>query len=252
MMKALAFDLSGDTAFFKKPDVNANVYFTYSHIPKVALLGILGAILGYGGYTEQNQSLMEEGETEENIFPEFYKKLQGLRVSIMPHGKRGYFSRKIQSFNNSVGYASAEQGNNLIVKEQWLENPSWTIYILDDGSTEFQKLEEFLLTHKAIYLPYLGKNDHPARIKNPRIVVLAEVTEVNQIDSLFKSEDVVLGGFLRGEQEAFYYKEMLPSALDPKLNSYVFTEMMHTNRQVKEIKQQEHFFQAEGRCIGFY
>ncbi|OZI12949.1 type I-B CRISPR-associated protein Cas5 [Bacillaceae bacterium SAS-127] len=252
MKRAIAFELSGETAFFKKPDVNANVYFTYSHIPKVALLGMLGAILGHGGYHEQNRSIRAEGETESNVFPEFYEQLQGLHISIVPHGDRGYFPRKIQVFNNGVGYASNEAGNNLIVKEQWLEKPHWTIYILDEGNDEFNQLSDFLLTHQAVYLPYLGKNDHPANISRVREVMLTEVDQVTRIDSLFQPEDVQLGGFARGERNMHYYKELLPFGLEAKLNSYVFLEMMHTNRQVKQILQPENFFQAEDRCIAFY
>ena len=51
-MKALHVTLSGKTAFFKKPEVNTFYYFTYGNIHKVALLGIFGAILGYGGYAQ--------------------------------------------------------------------------------------------------------------------------------------------------------------------------------------------------------
>ena len=64
--------------------------------------------------------------------------------------------RKIQIFNNSVGYASGEQGGNLIVKEQWLENPKWEIYLLLDG-TEAEKIAEYLLQNRCVYFPYLGK-----------------------------------------------------------------------------------------------
>lgn len=49
-MRALKFTLSGKNAFFKKPEVNAYFYFTYGQIHRVALLGILGAIVGYKGY----------------------------------------------------------------------------------------------------------------------------------------------------------------------------------------------------------
>ena len=45
-MRALKFTLSGKNAFFKKPEVNAYFYFTYGQIHRVALLGILGAIVG--------------------------------------------------------------------------------------------------------------------------------------------------------------------------------------------------------------
>lgn len=250
MSKAIAFELSGETAFFKKPDVNANVYFTYSHIHKISLLGMFGAVLGYGGYAAQSRSLTENGETEVNVFPEFYQKLRHLRVSVVPHGNRGYFSRKIQKFNNSVGYASAEQGKNLIVKEQWLEKPHWTIYVFDDESHTYKELESALLTRRAVYLPYLGKNDHPARIEQPRVVQLSEALNEKQISSLFHPADVELGGFNRGKR--YFYREMLPSSLEPKLNSYVFKEWVHTNRLVKQIYAQGTFFRTEERCIAFY
>ena len=55
-----------------------------------------------------------------------------MKVSIVPKNERGYIQKKIQTFNNSVGYACEEQGGNLIVKEQWLENPIWDIYVLLD------------------------------------------------------------------------------------------------------------------------
>ena len=52
-------------------------------------------------------------------------------------------------FNNSIGYASQEQGGNLIVKEQWLENPRWTIYVMINDN-ESQKLSEYLLEKKRL------------------------------------------------------------------------------------------------------
>lgn len=51
-MKAISFKLSGKTACFRKPDVNVYTYFTYNNIHKPALLGLLGAIVGFGGYTQ--------------------------------------------------------------------------------------------------------------------------------------------------------------------------------------------------------
>ena len=119
-MRALKFTLSGKNAFFKKPEVNAYFYFTYGQIHRVALLGILGAIVGYKGY----------GCT--GTYPEFYEKLKDLKVSVVPRNSQGYIQKKVQMFNNTVGYASQELGGNLIVREQWLENPVWDIYILLD------------------------------------------------------------------------------------------------------------------------
>ena len=127
-------------------EFNSYTYFTYNNIHKPALLGMLGAILGYGGYSQQK---------EEDTYPEYYQRLNEIKVSIVPvNNNYGVFSKKIQVFNNSVGYASFEDGGNLVVREQWLENPCWYIYILDDGSQEYNKLKEFLLEGKAFYIPY--------------------------------------------------------------------------------------------------
>lgn len=125
-MEILRFTLSGKNAFFKKPEVNSYCYYTYGNIHKVALLGLLGAVLGYGGYTQMqgfDKAKKKAGLSEG--FPEFYERLRDLKISILPDSKhkKGYIPKKMQTFNNSVGYASKELGGNLIVKEQWLENP---------------------------------------------------------------------------------------------------------------------------------
>ena len=86
-MRALKFTLSGKNAFFKKPEVNAYFYFTYGQIHRVALLGILGAIVGYKGY----------GCT--GTYPEFYEKLKDLKVSVVPRNSQGYIQKDMHPRN---------------------------------------------------------------------------------------------------------------------------------------------------------
>ena len=119
-MEILKFTLSGKQAMFKKPEVNAIYYYTYGQIHKPALLGMFGAILGYEGYNQQKS----------DKYPAYYQTLKSLQISILPNAQKGYFSKKISCFNNSVGYESREQGGNMIVKEKWLEYPSWAILVL--------------------------------------------------------------------------------------------------------------------------
>lgn len=126
-----------EICFFKIPAVNSYYYFTYAQIHKVALLGIFGAILGYDGYQQMQK---------EDRFPEFYERLQALKVSVIPCVKNGIFLKKVQTFNNSIG--SLEQGRNLIVQEQWLEKPEWLIYVLLDCE-ESEKLAEMLEKSRA-------------------------------------------------------------------------------------------------------
>ncbi|GAU77701.1 type I-B CRISPR-associated protein Cas5b [Fusibacter sp. 3D3] len=225
-MEVIRFLISGQTAHFKKPDVNSYCYYTYNHLPKPQLLGILGAVLGLGGYTQQGESQ----------YPEFYEKLQFLKVAVLPIGnKRGLFSKKVQTFNNSVGYASGETGNNLIVREQWLEDVKWEI-LIDFTSLEDKDLQghlkNILLNGEAVYMPYLGKNDHMADITEPFLVEIHEVDGAETLESLFKVDDFIFEDDFDDEDEPpFMFKDYMPVGFTPE-NMYEFKKIGFTNRRI--------------------
>lgn len=250
-MKALTFELSGKTAFYKKPDVNSFAYFTYGHIHRIALMGILGAIIGLGGYNQQSRA-----NEESNTYPEFYEKLKGIKAAIvpMPLESKGYFSKKLQVFNNSVGYASKEEGGNLIVREQWLENPAWKIYILDDDSVDrvlFDKLSDYLLNSRCVYPPYLGKNDHPACIEECRMVELQGLGNEVSIQSLFLRKKVELGEFTYDDSAIYMFREMSPVALNSRLNFYEYEEICLTNLEIKNIRDMEDIYVHNELVLSF-
>ena len=242
MAEVIKFNLSGRTGFFKKPDVNTYLYFTYGSIHKIALLGILGAIMGYKGYNQQNE--------EKTKYPEFYEKLKDLKVSIVPiEDKKGYIPKKIQTFNNSVGYASKEQGGNLIVKEQWLENPEWDIYIMLDESKVSRELKDRLTEYRFEFIPYLGKNDHFANIKADRnIFESSKVGEVKRVNSYFPSElKEKMGSRVTGPWKV---EEVLPVDLEEGTNQYISKKMMATNFSV-EIKDTSSFYKVDDKILYF-
>lgn len=250
-MRALRFELKGETAFFKKPDVNVNTYFTYSHIHTIALFGILGSIIGLGGYMQQYNDNKKRNQTEAiRVFPEFYEVFQKAHVSIVPHGDRGYFSKKIQIFNNTVGYASQEEGNILNVREQWLEKPHWTIYVADDEGLQqsiFDKLAEYVLNAQSVYMPYLGKNDHPAGITSPALVELTAAMEPRFIDSLHKTDYIRYDdeGTTKNNQMVSFFKEMMPVGLNEANNGYIFEPLVLTNHEI----DQDSIVEAKGRNL---
>lgn len=249
-MKAVKFALSGKNAFFKKPEVNSYYYFTYSQIHKVALLGLFGAILGYGGYAQKiwAESKKETPFVEE--YPEFYERLQQIKVSVVPKNEKGYIPKKIQQFNNTVGYASGEQGGNLIVKEQWLEDPKWEIYVLLDCE-EAEKLAEYLEGKKCVYMPYLGKNDHPADIREAQVIELDTARNKQQISSLFpKGAGIIKEPDEEDELDCFKYEEKLPIGLTGSTNHYVYDTFCFTNFPIDF--QYGIFYEADGKNIVFY
>ncbi|MCI9370492.1 MAG: type I-B CRISPR-associated protein Cas5 [Lachnospiraceae bacterium] len=224
-MEALRFELKGKNAFFKNPEVNSYYYFTYGNIHKPALLGMFGAILGYKGYKRYQKS----SEKYED-YPEYYQKLKDIEISVIPKAEKGCFSKKIQFFNNTVGYASFEKGGNLIIKEEWIENPFWIVYVKIQEE-ESKKLAFMIQQKKCIYLPYLGKNDHPANITNAEIVNIEKKEADNQIINSL----VPTGDFIYDWDEMKYkYEEYLPYALNQETNHYELKKFVFTDAIVEE------------------
>lgn len=257
-MEILRFCLSGKNAFLKKPEVNTYCYFTYGNIHKVALLGMFGAILGYGGYSQMKGIGREKKQPHlTESYPEFYEKLQDLKISILPGNEKGYIAKKFQTFNNSVGYASKEQGGNLIVKEQWLENPKWEICLLIN-SEESQKIKDAICRKRCVYYPYLGKNDHPASIEHV-IVEEAQICEfeVGRMDCFAPDEFVSIADLDFDEKEeldlfgSFQYKEALPISLDAMTNLYRFKTFLYTDEAVN-VKEKDVYELEDGKKIIFY
>lgn len=260
-MEVLKFTLQGKTGFFKKPDVNSYLYFTYGNIHKVALLGMFGAILGYRGYNQmsfENKYKKDFKDLIKNdctVYPEFYMKLKDIKVAIIPRDVS--ISKKIQVYNNSVGYASKEQGGNLIIKEQWLENPCWDICVLMD-SKESKDLADAIMQNKFVFLPYLGKNDHPADIKDCSIVQ-CEIKDADEykIDSLFIKDNFEIRekdefDFFDTEEELiFKYQEKLPHSLEESTNKYNFKTFLFTNSSVGKINDTD-VYRVEEKTVMFF
>ena len=244
-MKAVTFTLSGRTAFFKKPDVNSYAYFTYNNIHKVALLGLLGAVIGLKGYNQQNN----------DSYPEFYKKLHNLKISIVPLAPKGYFSKKIQIFNNTTGFYNKDSKNlpcSLNIREQWLHNVSWQIFILEDTGADslFPKLKEYLLDGKCEYIPYLGKNDHPATINNVAVVDMVKPGDIKYIDSLFRNNDAKISD--TSCSDCYEFRENLPIGLDKINNHYIMDEFIFTNRDIKDFGDEALFYKGSGYNLCFF
>lgn len=259
-MKILRFKLSGNTAFFKKPDVNGYVYFTYGCIHKVAVLGILGAILGYSGYNSNNliYEMRSKKDKSEECLPEFYQRLNDIKISIVPLNDKGFIPKKIQTFNNSVGYASQEKGGNLIIKEQWLDNPKWDIYVMLDNE-ESLKIADCIMKNRAVFIPYLGKNDHFADITDAKIFDnIEEDYNAERVDSLclkdsfifkFPEEDEI--DFDNGVEDTFKYEEKLPYGINDKTGMYMYNSYIYTNMIVIP-KNSVQIYKVKDKNIIFY
>ncbi len=110
--KIISFIIRSEKGFFKKPDINEDIYLTFNMIHKPSLLGIFGAIIGLKGF-QKNEEM-----------PEYYQKLKNLQIGIKPiNDEKGNFLKSIITYTNTTGFASEEESGNLIISEQTIINP---------------------------------------------------------------------------------------------------------------------------------
>ncbi len=254
--EVVKFRLSGTTACIRKPESNS-IYFTYNNPHKMTILGILGAIIGENGYNYNSFNQIDE-------LPDCYINLKHLKIAVEPLGKYGNFSKKKQTFNNSVGYASEETGRNLVVTEQWLENPKWNIYILSDNSEKYEKIKDYLVNSKCEYIPYIGKNDHFATIDEVEVLSGSSYIEkTGKIDSLIFKDSVkiadikedsfedIIFKYNDSEYEEFLYNEVLPTELDKTIGYINYKPFIYTNKKLTLIENRE-IYSVDNKNIFFY
>ena len=222
--------------FLKKTDMNEDLYLTYNSLHKPALLGILGAISGLGGFY---QSYIEDPKK----LPEYYLKLNSIGAGIKPvtGGSSGVFKKSYLRYNNSTGFASHEEGGNLIVQEQILINPSFDVYLKLDFDIEEQKvIYENLKNRDAVYIPYLGKNEFQVWWDDFREYEFSEFHPVEgeryQIETAFLKQE---GERVEGVKSIDFFSfiqsnpvfnfERLPSGYDDQRLVYAFSDFVLTN-----------------------
>lgn len=243
MEKLISIDLKAPMGFLKKPDINEGggrqLYLTFNMLHKPALLGIFGAVLGLDGYGEP-------GET-----PDFFRKLENLPVGIEPlQPEKGNFTKSILQYNNTTGFASHEQGGNLVVAEQILLRPAFRCYLLlDTDNALYNLLANSLKQSQAEYIPYLGKNEFHLWWENYRehqyepfsfdrdYRILTIIRKGNQIIKNMKAENGGGFPFLFGgstTEEEFITFEELPVGFDPDLKQYQREIFAYTNYTFKK------------------
>lgn len=103
-----------------------------------------------------------------------------------------------------------------------------------------EQLADFILNQKCIYIPYLGKNDHPADILNPISLEGVQTREEGiTIHSLMPKDNVELeSDFEEEEMEEllFRYEEELPTGLKENVNTYELKKLIYTNQPIKESR----------------
>lgn len=221
-MEILRFDVSSIGATFSRPYTNS-AYTTYSHIHKVAITGLLGAIIGI------NKS---HKNTIRKELTEAYKVLNKLKIAIVP--KQDSFPKILNTYTETTGFFNA--GSTYLIPYEELIRPKWSIYVYDESeSKEFEQIKDFILNNKAVFIPYLGKNHFQAKISNMKLLQSQdfEPKSVNKIDSLFAADEVTLSPT---DEDRFFIKESYPVGMNEDSIQYIEKSLIFTNDYVEDYK----------------
>ena len=248
-MKLVSFDIQADFGFFRKPETNNTINVSYNLIHKPAVLGILGAILGLGGYKEKGS------------FPEYYELLHDVKIGIEPlNHEKGNFAKTNIKYTNTVGYAN--KGSNFLTEELTLIAPAYRIYLfLDEGNELHKKLATSIEKGVSDFVPYFGKNEFIAwwEVASFKQYSFAEkdiaVNESVSIKSIFL-KDLVLNGNtevpfpdfskpINFEEMHFVYFERLPKQFDEVLMQYDLAEFAYSTYQIKNAQHLENLLFVE-------
>lgn len=259
MNRLISIDLKADFGFLKKPDTNEPVYLTFNMLHKPALLGIFGAILGISGY----KTFLDLKQKIRGYLPEFYLKLKDVPVGIQPFKGEApataSFDKMVIQYNNGVGFASKEQGGNLIIMEQTLVKPSFRIFLLLKNQGIENRLYNALQNQKAEYLPYLGKNDFSLWWTNFKEYQFQEFDFKKnfKIDSIFMKEEKTLkenksisfSDLLNSKERIYMMFERLPIGYNENLFQYDYKSFSYTNAKFSSDFQLPNLYQLNDSSI---
>lgn len=244
MEKLISVDIKADMGFLKRPDINEGIYLTFNMLHKPALLGILGAVVGLKGYCQEGR------------LPQYYLDLKSLPVGIQPlNSQKGNYLKTTIQYNNSVGYASQEEGGNLIITEQVLLKPVFRCYLkLQDDNTLHHRIGEYLRNQQAEYLPYFGKNEfslwwenyqeYEFHLPSPdREFTMATIfTTGKNLGSMLVMDNS--NPFADDEfKDEFIYIERLPVSFHEKLLQYEYERFFYTNYRLRQGAAIDNAFQ---------
>ncbi len=146
-MQAIQIIVEGNWGHFKRPETNNNP-LTHDFITKTALIGMIGAVLGF------------ERDEMKPLFPQLSNDLlYGLEL-IRPVKKNSW------GFTSHTAFKPWESGTPKYF--ELLKNPSFKILIAlknHNSKTIFDKFSNAVENEEAVFTPVLGWHNCPANLK---------------------------------------------------------------------------------------
>jgi len=187
-MDAISFELKSNFGFFHWGKTKGDRRITSLFISRTEVLGIVGAIIGLDGYTQEN--FRNKIKPKQPRRDTYYDILKGLEVSIVPINVPHFFDDQL--IHREMKHINTK--GSLMVEMKGLVEPHYKVY-LRQGTVEDDVFEKICLYVKkgwSEFIPYFGKNQFPLEILSPQEEELVEQPSESEVlvKSLFRQEDV--------------------------------------------------------------
>lgn len=223
--QVIKFKLSGDYALFKKPFAN-NQPQSFVIPPKTAILGLIGAIMGWSKEDYIKNLPFEKFGYAVRLLTSKIKKetvginlMQGgIKESHPETGEKGGFPP-----NKNPLTHPGKRGQRSPTRYEFIKDIEWEIFLLIDEQSIREKLFERLQKKIFIYNPNLGMQQLFARIEDENSFDIELAKEIN--NNLYTSFEKNLVKFTISKPVAFY-NELIPVSFNGDRSLPVTKEMI--------------------------
>lgn len=144
--KVLIFDLFGDLAHFRKY-YSTSSPLTFSIIPPVTVLGILGAFLGLP--KEENRYMRELNEAGTQVAVQILRPIKKIRMGI----------NLINTKGNVWVPKQRKEGARTQIRFEFLKDVAYRLYVTMENGQLFQQLSQMVYEHKCYYTISFGLSE---------------------------------------------------------------------------------------------
>ena len=228
MKKVLVFDLVGEYAHFRKYYTTTSP-LTFLFPPRTAVLGLVGAILGY-----------EKDTWVEKFAPE----MCDVAVQIISPGRKGILKenwRKGTPKFSKKGFSWGEIQNISQIPLEVLRDATFRVYFSHRDQKIFSFLKGFIKEHKSKYTPYLGLSEFLCDIEGYGNVEHNAQTYSGSLP--MKISTVIPQSLFRTEGDPIKYE------IDKEYFEVIVPNHVNKHRQFDYLKV---FFERNGKPIKAY
>lgn len=247
LLKILVFDISGEYGHFRKFNTTSSP-LTYAIPTRLALSGILGAILGIE--RELSPGVFREGVIPVNEM--FSPDLASFGVQILHPIKKVNIGFNLLDTDKSASSFFNIQ-NRTQIEFELLKNPRFRIFFNHADQSVFDDLEDRIKKVKHHFTPYLGLSQFTAIVdwvgledaaKVETAVEYSEITTAVNL-SKFKIEDAVKFG-----EDALYTTDTLPMSMrrDRVVSEYAEVLMERSGKPIL-VKTDKYWKTSHGNIL---